>query len=154
MALTYICHICSTANEKLSEEMAFEIKITSPEKGRVGGRKSKKGKPTVPCNGQRVGACLLGKFLSLTQRGGPENPVRRREISPSETVAVFFSPGPQQAQILVELSKPWCPGTQLNSPPAHQHLQDLAQSWNQLNRNCQKLGGRSFQRPWLCSQTR
>lgn len=23
-------------------------------------------------------------------------------------------------------SQPWCPGTQLNSPPAHQHLQDLS----------------------------
>lgn len=43
MALTYICHICPTANEKLSEEMAFEIKITSPENG-VGGKKKKKRK--------------------------------------------------------------------------------------------------------------
>lgn len=29
MALTYICHIYSTANEKLPGEIAVEIKITS-----------------------------------------------------------------------------------------------------------------------------
>lgn len=32
MALRSNCHICSTAHKNLSEEMAFEITITSPEK--------------------------------------------------------------------------------------------------------------------------
>lgn len=41
---------------KLSEEIAFEIKITS---------RGEKGNPTAPCNGQKVEAGLLGK---LTQR--------------------------------------------------------------------------------------
>lgn len=47
-ALTYICHISSTANERVSEEIVFEIKTTYPEK------KERIGKPTAPCKGYNV----------------------------------------------------------------------------------------------------
>ena len=91
MALRSNCHICSTAHKNLSEEMAFEITITSPEK--VWGEKKRKANCTLQW--QKVGACLLGKPLSDSKREDRRTLLRWREMPSPETVAVFYSPGPE-----------------------------------------------------------
>lgn len=84
MALTFICHVCATANEKLSEQIALEIKATSS------GKKVKKG---TRRNIQRMGECILGQLLS-DMKG------RRREIPRLEPMVRFDPKGPHQVQIL------------------------------------------------------